>query len=280
MPTSTHRRSPIDDELNTSMEEKIDNMSNFNHMSGSYSNLFRDRLDDEQFDSAQNAGTQIQTSRESLANVSNKVVENVYCNIPPQFLPPADGQSCSEYSNPNQHVYSNISTSAGAQDGAAALAIASPLNKQTVTVGNSNRFSSDHLAKQSETIALGSSTLLNDDLDLDDPVMAVGVIRTGKVHKKTLNQKADGSSSSTTNTKAPISMEMKQVSDAISAKGDRQNMNSTAVTGSKSNDTSISSSRMLLHDTTMIDTALDLDSLDGSSLDNSQACLVNKKSVV
>lgn len=261
MPTSTHRPSPVDDEFNTPIEEKFDNMSNFNNMSGSYSNLFRERLDDDQIDNTQNVRNRV--SQGSLTNLSNDIVENVYCNIPPQFLPPADGQSCSEYSNPNLHVYSNIAASNGPADGVTVVAIVPPANDLTLS---RNQIKPD-------SILHGSSTLLNDDLDLDDPVMAVGSIRqTDK--KRALNQIADGSAS-TAGPKVPISMEMKQVTDSMSAKGDRLAMNSTL--GSKSAD--ISSSRMLLHDTTMIDTALDLDSLDGSSLDNSHACLVKKKKV-
>ncbi|EDV96116.1 GH16079 [Drosophila grimshawi] len=79
--------------------------------------------------------------------------------------------------------------------------------------------------QHSEQQAVLSSTLLSDDLDLDDPVSA------SFHHRKSVGDGAEQAKSA-----------------------DRLRM---------------------LHDTTMIDTALDLDSLDGSSMgNNSQSCLV------
>lgn len=81
--------------------------------------------------------------------------------------------------------------------------------------------------EQLQATTVLSSTLLSDDLDLDDPVSASFVGH----HRKTAGDGAEQAKSA-----------------------DRLRM---------------------LHDTTMIDTALDLDSLDGSSMgNNSQSCLV------
>lgn len=129
--------------------------------------------------------------------------ENMYCNVPNEI-------------DPNLHVYSNLIDERHQQQ-----------QKQHNQIPNS----SDVL----------SSTLLNDDLDLDDPVSASFVAK--KPPRKNANQTRKIFE------EPKVSVEM-------------------------------TPSRMrILHDTTMIDTALDLDSLDGTSLgNNSQSCLVKSSS--
>lgn len=259
MPTSTHRPCSVDDDFLSPIEDKIDNMSNFNHMSGSYSNLYREKVDDEQLDGTQNIGT-----RNMSTHANNEIVENVYCNIPPQY---SAGQNSNEYSNSNLHLYSNLTLANEIKDEASMMtAVASP------STNTNTPFKSPHCPASNQSThkpdPMSSSTMQNDDLDLDDPVMVGGNIN--KVAKKSTKQNVDHSSSDI-GRKPPISIEMKQVSDSMSTKADRQANNHNVTIDSTVN-------RLLLHDT-MIDTALDLDSLDGINLDNSQACLVNKKTV-
>lgn len=168
--------------------------------SGSYSNLF-----DADFEaalvnsSAPVAGEGAATSNGNgkpsagaalLAAAISGKTESMYINVP---APPADA---------NLHVYSNVIDERQQQQ-----------NQQRDPANN-----------------VLSSTLLCDDLDLDDPVSASFVASTHAQRKS----HGDGA---------------EQVKSAERLR--------------------------MLHDTTMIDTALDLDSLDGSSMgNNSQSCLV------
>ncbi|XP_017863859.1 PREDICTED: uncharacterized protein LOC108614310 [Drosophila arizonae] len=133
--------------------------------------------------------------------------ENMYSNVPQVAVSPSTDAAL--------HVYSNI------------------IDEQAQQQRQHNE------RIQASTVL--SSTLLSDDLDLDDPVSAsfVGGGSGGGVHSHGHghgHRKAGGDGA-------------EQVKSA-----DRLRM---------------------LHDTTMIDTALDLDSLDGSSMgNNSQSCLV------
>ncbi|KAH8316740.1 hypothetical protein KR074_001575 [Drosophila pseudoananassae] len=166
--------------------------------SGSYSNLF-----DADFEaalvnsSAPVAGDGATTSNGKpsagaalLAAAMSGKTESMYINVP---APPADA---------NLHVYSNVIDERHQQQ-----------NQQRDPANN-----------------VLSSTLLCDDLDLDDPVSA-SFVASAHTHRKSHGDGAE------------------QVKSAERLR--------------------------MLHDTTMIDTALDLDSLDGSSMgNNSQSCLV------
>lgn len=250
---------PTDD--NEADDDGMENLSNRNNLSGSYSNLFRDMLEDD--DSKLNSTEQ--------KNHQKEVSENVYSNIPTTTSPSGgiNHQSCSdnsEKSDPNLHVYSNIveTTPATSVDN---------LNKST---GSSS---------MDTTLIDGSSIMISNDLDLDDPAMAVATFGLAKPKdtSKTVNEKLIKSAKidrSSLNKRTPksISMEMKNVIPQVAI----MDQSSNGVSGSNpaisnTSNAFCSPSRMrLLHDTTMIDTALDLDSLDdGSSVgNNSQACLV------
>lgn len=242
----------------------MENLSNRNNLSGSYSNLFRDMLEDD--DSKLNSTEQKIHQKD--------VSENVYSNIPTTTSIPAAGgtihQSCSdnsEKSDPNLHVYSNI------VETATKVVSSESLNKSTGS-------------GKDVTVIDGSSTMISNDLDLDDPALAVatfGMVKP-KDNSKIVNEKViksakvDRSSLNNKRTPKSSSMEMKNVIPQVAiieqSSNGASNSNPTISTASNS---FCSPSRMrLLHDTTMIDTALDLDSLDdGSSVgNNSQACLV------
>ncbi|KAH8251050.1 hypothetical protein KR026_007992 [Drosophila bipectinata] len=166
--------------------------------SGSYSNLF-----DADFEaalvnsSAPVSGDGATTSNGKpsagavlLAAAMSGKTESMYINVP---APPADA---------NLHVYSNVIDERQQQQ-----------NQQRDPANN-----------------VLSSTLLCDDLDLDDPVSA-SFVASAHTQRKSHGDGAE------------------QVKSAERLR--------------------------MLHDTTMIDTALDLDSLDGSSMgNNSQSCLV------
>ncbi|KAH8322794.1 hypothetical protein KR059_005939 [Drosophila kikkawai] len=131
------------------------------------------------------------------AAMSGKATENMYSNVPPVGVSNAPQDA-------TLHVYSNIIDERKQQQ---------QQQQQRDQVNN-----------------VLSSTLLCDDLDLDDPVSAASFVASHSQRKSA----GDGA---------------EQVKSAERLR--------------------------MLHDTTMIDTALDLDSLDGSSMGNSsQSCLV------
>lgn len=281
----------MDDDISLPDDDIADNMSNLNNISGSYSNLFREKMDDEPTDANRSSMKLLRQSTKSHSKSTNEIVENVYSNIPSQSQPPGgDGQSSSEHSDPSLHVYSNIDSN-DPEDGAAVVAIVVPTTSQSPTKPNPNEYSLKN-SISTNSLLRGSSTMLSDDLDLDDPVLAAGSFAATSSKKKSskstkssiANKSIDGTAGASTS-KANVSLEMKHVTPSTSstATGASTNANNTsAQAGLNSSNAFISPSRMrLLHDTTMIDTALDLDSLDGSSLgNNSQACLVNKTAIV
>ncbi|XP_030081427.1 palmitoyltransferase app isoform X2 [Drosophila hydei] len=187
--------------------------------SGSYSNLFDVDFDAALVNSPLSANHKPSAGAALLAAAmsgeqhalakSVSQTENMYSNVPQVAVSPSTDAAL--------HVYSNI------------------IDEQAQQQRQHNE------RMQASTVL--SSTLLSDDLDLDDPVSAsfVGGGSGGGVHSHGHGhghgpRKAGGDGA-------------EQVKSA-----DRLRM---------------------LHDTTMIDTALDLDSLDGSSMgNNSQSCLV------
>ncbi|XP_053956104.1 palmitoyltransferase app isoform X1 [Anastrepha ludens] len=146
-------------------------------------------------------------------------IENVYSNVSQIDANAVMAKHEDEHRNASLHVYSNLMDEQKQHE--LSLQV-TPQHKQT--------------SQQSinPTSVMLSSALLNDDLDLDDPVSASFVAH--------------------------------------------ENVDSTFVSGNNIGSSStlngLNRLRMLNH-TTMINTALDLDSLDGSSLgNNSQSCLV------
>lgn len=253
---------PTDD--NDVDDDGMENLSNRNNLSGSYSNLFRDMLEDD--DSKLNSTEQKIHQKD--------VSENVYSNIPtttsiPSIASGVIHPSCSdnsEKSDPNLHVYSNI--------------------VETATVASSENLNKSVSSNVNATSNEGSSTMISNDLDLDDPSLAVatfGMVKpkdSSKLVNEKVNKSAKVDRSSVNNKRTPksSSMEMKNVIPQVAIIDQSSNgVNGSNPTISNASNSFCSPSRMrLLHDTTMIDTALDLDSLDdGSSVgNNSQACLV------
>ncbi|KAJ6633659.1 Palmitoyltransferase app, partial [Pseudolycoriella hygida] len=229
---------PTPTEDNEADDDGMENLSNRNNMSGSYSNLFRDMLEDD--DSKLNSTEQTMHQKD--------VSENVYSNIPTTNTIPTSVSvgiiTGDDKSDPNLHVYSNI--------------------VETATVASTENLNKS--VNVDAAIIDGSSTM--NDLDLDDPALAVA----------TFAAKLDRSSNKRTS--KPSSLEMKNVITQVAIIEHPSNgVNSSNVSAiSNGSNSFCSPSRMrLLHDTTMIDTALDLDSLDdGSSVgNNSQACLLS-----
>lgn len=258
---------PTDD--NEVDDDGMENLSNRNNLSGSYSNLFRDMLEDD--DSKLNSTEQKIHQKD--------VSENVYSNIPTATSVPSLSagsviqQGCSdnsEKSDPNLHVYSNI-----VETNSNKVSSSENVNKP---IGSNN---------DASLIDEGSSTMVSNDLDLDDPALAAATFRmvkpkdSSKLVNEKMNKSAKVDRSSVGNNKRmpkSSSMEMKHVIPQVAIIDQTSNgVNGSNSTISNASNSFCSPSRMrLLHDTTMIDTALDLDSLDdGSSVgNNSQACLV------
>lgn len=124
--------------------------------------------------------------------------------------------------------------------------------------------STDHAV----TIISDSSVLDNDDLDLDDPMTAT---KTFNVSEK--NSASNGSSG------AGIFPTVTVVESKFA--NSRRSKNKSKKPHDSSSSSYLSSNGLQrFRDTTMIDTALDLDSLDGSSIgNNSQSCLMKTAKV-
>lgn len=253
---------PTDD--NEVDDDGMENLSNRNNLSGSYSNLFRDMLDDDD--------SKLNSTEQKIH--PNDMSENVYSNIPTAtgsgVIHQQNSSDNSEKSDPNLHVYSNIVETT-------AVASTENLNKSTGTKVDA---SSSSIVDQSSTM------ISNLDLDLDDPAIAVATFGmakskdSSKLVNETMTKSLKADRSSLNNKRMPkaSSMEMKNVIPQVAIIDQSSNgVNGSNPTLSNASNSFCSPSRMrLLHDTTMIDTALDLDSLDdGSSVGNSsQACLV------
>lgn len=289
-------------------DDNIENLSNRNNLSGSYSNLFRDKLDDDDVNAIDANVAYDHSAKDNnmmLCNLEiNQLNENVYSNIPNVVTADNATSASSEKSDPNLHVYSNISTPSsvvGPTTAKITSAVQSTLNEMLQFSGVDASMLLDETTN-SKMLAGDmsvSSTLLNDDLDLDDPVTVAGTFGQTPKMINTNNKFNEKSKSLLTNSKSEttnfstsaskmsksISLEMKNVipqvaleptTTVINHNNSSVHHNSSGSVVTNNSNAFCSPSRMrLLHDTTMIDTALDLDSLDGSSLgNNSQACLV------
>lgn len=273
-------------------DNDIETLSNRNNLSGSYSNLFHEKLDDDYDDSsavltkrkdmlmmtADHHDDEIRSANEITAGVHR---ENVYSNIPHQQQHSGGVQQQQRlqsammdsgigiHSDPSLHVYSNIETLPPPLLGPPpplpppSSSSSPPQKLHDLSFGGVSNISLPDDIKD--------APLVVDALDLDDPVSVAGTFgHTPKKNRNTaMKQQHDIGSAK------PVSMEMKNVIPHVvmmtGAGG-----GGTDEVAPANNSAFCSPSRMrLLHDTTMIDTALDLDSLDGSSLgNNSQACLV------
>ncbi|XP_055686843.1 palmitoyltransferase ZDHHC9 [Lutzomyia longipalpis] len=153
--------------------------------------------------------------------------------------------------DPTMHVYSNVG-------------------------GEGNDLSFD----VANNLLAASSTLLSDDLDLDDPAAAASAYRgdqsSTKSPTKAIAPKATGEEVTKVLKNGDVGQRQKGGGGGIEMKNVIPSVAESVLTGG-----STTSRLKMLHDTTMIDTALDLDSLDGSSLgNNSSACLVKSAAAI
>ncbi len=249
-----------------------------NNLSGSYNNLFRENSNLSNLSSILNKNASNDDSRMQICYIDEqqppKMTENVYSNIPSASVP----------SNPEHHVYSNID--------------------EEKIITKKSKMKPKHLPSYSKPDDPIPSFMTN-DLDLDDPLQCSFIkegdndppsppiiIPNSDTKHSIYNTSVEcpkiilpsiSSSSSTANTQI-TSIELKSVLNVFNAnQGENEKLNSNATSSSPVNNAtaSLSSSRLrLLQDTTMIDTALDLDSLDGSIGNNSQSCLVSNKTAI
>lgn len=277
-------------------------LSKMANLSGSYSNLYRESVSgklslattpaaDGASDKLQNNGAdEIMNASELMMVSSISGHENVYSNIP---------------NDPSLHVYSNIGggssggngngTTAGQRHSASSGSNFHQLpNSNSVSKSN---FSAVAVTAVDDQSLLNSSFITNDlDLDLDDPVLSSSFATNNKstTIQSAASNLIDGVGSvpppsahlplPPLKSSQPITaIEMKNVIKTLDPNVIIQSSPTTATSNSNSNNngTTITnsfltgSSRLrLLQESTMIDTALDLDSLDGSIGNNSQSCLV------
>lgn len=269
---------PINDDMLPNMDtDTLGNLTPFNNMKGSYNNLFCDNLDDDTvqtFD--QNETANVQTA--------NQILENVYCNISPAMqtngknaIETATASTATNHivdnilasTDPNLHVYSNVgnsttigendatqttnstpkSTDALAMDGAS-MAIKSKLNTDNAL----NISNIESIISQS----IKSSKLLSDnlnDLDLDDPTLVSGSIAN-----------TPNTSAMSKVLKANDAIALSSTSKFNSNKKTKHDDSRANISKKLFNDTTSSLDVRSLHDTTMIDTALDLDSIEDATI--------------
>jgi hypothetical protein len=272
-------------------------------LTDSYNNLFRDS---KQSTAGVDQFNEIDVIDEVTAAVTATPVrqnlrENVYSNVPPTATTQVTTAEISHMavpgsqdfnkSDPNLHVYSNIGSPKSA------------LKKRTASNSSTNVSLTQ---MDDENSILNSSFLLTNDLDLDDPVFSPAATTTAssstsgtpkKIFNSTFNTSAPITASGggrylkqnaikTTNITGILDATASKIA-AIEMKSIQPKVDTTPVAASgmpivnggsssqangKNSTPFISPNRRrLLHDTTMIDTALDLDSLDGSSLNGPAA---------
>ena len=199
--------------------------------------------------------------------------ENMYSNIP-NVAATAGNVADKEQDSTNLHVYSNLidekrPTQTNLNSSNTTTAATTTTATTTTTMSNRKSSALAGLALNITNNPLDlPSTLLCDDLDLDDPVSASFVAQPKSGKRKCSNRLAFANN----------------VPDVLQTP-----INSITCTSASATDTiklqmssasDLSSNRLrILHDTTMIDTALDLDSLDDAALANTSAnCLVKTSS--
>uniref|UniRef100_A0A8D8KIM7 Palmitoyltransferase n=1 Tax=Culex pipiens TaxID=7175 RepID=A0A8D8KIM7_CULPI len=271
-------------------------LSKMANLSGSYSNLYR-----ESASGKLSLATTPADGDKSMQNVDEIMMvssisghENVYSNIP---------------NDPSLHVYSNIGSGSSAGKGTSAgqtrHSASSGSNfhhqQQQQQLPSSNSIGKSNFSAVTAVDELNASFITSDlDLDLDDPVMSSSF--ASNTAKSTAQSVASAASSNLLDSvvvPSPIAhlpplkssqpitaIEMKNViktldpnviiqSSPTTTTTTTNGTNSNSNNGTTNNSYLTGSSRLrLLQESTMIDTALDLDSLDGSIGNNSQSCLV------
>lgn len=213
---------------------------NKHNLSGSYNNLFRDNVDNstnvdvnnsDQINSSVGHTQLLSENSISTYNIMKSASgsENVYSNILPSSIQTpvkdevVDSMVVDIETDPNLHLYSNINHERETYKFGERL---SQPTQHTCTALINTKIQSAYL----ESSDIMSSTLYNDDLDLDDPVQAFVNKSSNSKPKKNTSDEAEGSEAHRLR---------------------------------------------LLHQSTMINTALDLDSIEDTSLGtSSQAAIV------
>ncbi|XP_037818734.1 palmitoyltransferase app isoform X1 [Lucilia sericata] len=272
------------------------------NLSDSYNNLFNGDLDTSQSNNTTPATSPLAEMPSLSASGSNLLAaammgtpltenlpksisqtENMYSNIPNVAATSGNVANNKEQQQDtsNLHVYSNlIDERSNPHTHSTSTTVNTPT---TTTSNNSTTFATSRSKSSSAHAGLVSSissnpldlpsTLLCDDLDLDDPVSASFVAQPK-------NDKSKFSTRLAFNSIVPDVLQTPNKSTALASNSTCSASTTDNVKLQMSSTNDLSSNRLrILHDTTMIDTALDLDSLDDAALANtSQACLVKTPS--
>lgn len=312
-PTSMHSVPITDDMLPNMDTDTLGNLTPFNNLKGSYNNLFCDNLDDDTVQTLE------PSDPANVQTTANQLLENVYCNISPtiQTAHNTTGKSAAlkesvnstatnhlvdnllAGSDPNLHVYSNISNATiNDNDPIATTNSATKVNDVISSMSKSTLPNKTKLINEQNALNLNniesiisqsmlnkSSKMLSDnlnDLDLDDPTLVSGsIVNTPSNANANANANANTSTMSkvlkntdsigANNNKFSSSKKSKQT---LSSVGDsRANISKKLFNDSTApldamvdNENGNGSFLRSLHDTTMIDTALDLDSIEDTTI--------------
>lgn len=296
---------PLNDDMLPNMDtDTLGNLTPFNNMKGSYNNLFCDNLDDDTnqtFDQTdpvnvqntskqilENVYSNISTAMQTQPNGNKNTIESSTVNMATNHI--VDNLLTS--TDPNLHVYSNVSNTKISET---EPSTATPTTATSITTNATPKITNDILtmaennsiqSKKSklnpdtslnvsniESIisqSIKSSKLLSDnlnDLDLDDPTLVSGSIvntpNTSTMSKVLKTNESIGLSNSkfNSNKKTTASDESRLT---ISKK--LFNDTATSLDGMVDGENGNGSYLRSLHDTTMIDTALDLDSIEDANI--------------
>lgn len=266
-PTSMQSVEMNNDMLPNMDTDTIENLAPFNNMKGSYNNLYCDNLDEE-----------VKTFQQNNA-AANQMLENVYCNVSPAMQTQSNGKSNIESSttnrmvdslltasDPNMHVYSNVSNAAVSDN--EQITANAPTATTVEPLPPKNKFAPDSGPNNiesiiSQTMLNQSSKLLSDnlnDLDLDDPTLVSGSIANTPNTSTMLKLKASDSSKFSSSKKSKAPSDGPNVSKKLFSTP--TSPMDVMIDGESGADSFLRS----LHNTTMIDTALDLDSIEDANI--------------
>lgn len=223
-----------------------------NQRSGSYSNLY-----------PEGDLSQVRGVGEAEGHYSNLPQLNISDETRTVRSSIEDVVDAAALASAQQHVYSNINGDADVE-AAVAVASGSALNVTEVSAGG---------AAMSWRADTSSSALIADDMDLDDPSTAFqGKKRTKSAKREKIS--SDSSISSATSSRKPSGPESTSTPIKSNGGGNKKHIIPIVAVIETSNnvnnvqncprpESELNSSKLqMLHDTTMIDCALDLDSLD------------------
>lgn len=272
--------------------DTLGNLTPFNNMKGSYNNLFCDNLDDETVQTFDHNDT-----------ANSQVLENVYCNVSPAKQNQSMTKSAMDtttttlatnvdnllsINDPNLHVYSNVSnnnnTTINENETISTTATSTstatnPTPKSNTTTAEHNsaapiksKLISDNTLNLNNIESIISQTMLNksskllsdnlNDLDLDDPTLMGSTPNTSTMSKVLKIHDSIGMS----NSKFSSSKKSKQSMGGGGGGGDDSHSSTSKKKLFKDLASPLDVMVGSLHDTTMIDTALDLDSLEDANI--------------